>query len=463
MALNLKTDSIIKLFFSYFLPALFTMLALSTYNVVDGVFVGKKFGEDALAAIGICWPIFPAFIAFELLFGFGGAAIVSYFLGANKANRARLVFSSIFYFVLISSIIISLVCFINTESIINLLTAKKELPSQIKTLAFEYLQVIFLGCSLFILHPLSEIFVVNDKRPILGSIAMAIGSVMNIILNYLFLFIFDMGIEGSALATVSAHLIAFSILITHFLFKKGELYFIPRFSINAIISSAKSGLPESFSEISASITMLLYNTILIGIAGALGVQVYGILMYCGIIFFTIILSISQAMQPLSSFNYGAGDFKRLKQILGFALIMSIVISIVVYVLFYLFDKYLIMLFLRQDSSDYDLILNSTIEAMNYYFLGYILLGINITFGIFLQSVQRTFSSIIITISYTILFLAILLPIMSKISGLNGAWLSFPAAQACALVVSILVMIYENKYGIFSGNLKGGKIDWKKRN
>ena len=77
--MDLKKDSVIKLFFYYFIPALCAMLALSTYSTIDGIFVGKKIGENGLAAIGICWPIFPAFIAFELLFGFGGAAIVSYF------------------------------------------------------------------------------------------------------------------------------------------------------------------------------------------------------------------------------------------------------------------------------------------------------------------------------------------------------------------------------------------------
>ena len=94
-AIDLKTDSIPKLFFYYFVPALLAMLALSTYSTVDGIFVGNKVGENGLAAIGICWPIFPAFIAYELLFGFGGAAIVGYFLGQllpkkTKENRLNL-------------------------------------------------------------------------------------------------------------------------------------------------------------------------------------------------------------------------------------------------------------------------------------------------------------------------------------------------------------------------------------
>ena len=98
--IDLKTAKISKLFFTYFLPSLVAMLALSTYSTIDGIFVGKKLGENALAAIGIAWPIFPILIAFELLFSVGAAAMSSYFLGKGKAFRARIIFSSVFYFAL---------------------------------------------------------------------------------------------------------------------------------------------------------------------------------------------------------------------------------------------------------------------------------------------------------------------------------------------------------------------------
>ena len=472
--IDLKTDSIPKLFFYYFIPALLAMLALSTYSTIDGIFVGKKVGENGLAAIGICWPIFPAFIAYELLFGFGGAAIVGYFLGKDHAYRARLVFCSIFYFVAISSVFIGIVGFCFADFIITALTANKPISSEIKDFALAYIKVIFLGTPMLILHPLCDIFVINDKRPILASIAMIVGSASNIVLNYVFLFVCDMGIEGSALATVSAHLIGFVVLFSHFISHKGKLFFIPRFSIASIISSAKSGIPESIAEVSAAAVMLLFNVTLLQIAGDDGVKIYSIMMYCGIVFFTILLSVSQALQPIASFNYGAGNFARLKIAFLFSLAMVVAIGVGIYALFYGFDRYLVELFLQKEDSTlvqsslvnsalaHSSLAERTIEAMSVYYIGYVIFGINIVCAIFLQSVQRTVSSFIITICYTILFLAILLPPLSHAYGIDGAWASYPLSQVCAFVVAFGVMCYEWRYGIFSGEIPSGATLWKRR-
>ncbi|STP06446.1 MATE family efflux transporter [Helicobacter canis] len=456
--LDLKNDSIIKLFFYYFIPALCAMLALSTYSTIDGIFVGQKIGTDGLAAIGACWAVFPACIAYELLFGFGGAAIVSYFLGSDRAARARLVFSSIFYFVAISSLAIGVLGFIFVDEILGFLTRGKDISSEIYALARIYLQITFLGMPFLILHPLSDIFVVNDKRPVLGMLAMILGSASNIALNYVFLFVLDMGIEGSALATILAHFIGFSVLVSHFVRKRGALFFIPRFSFAAIISSAKSGLPESISELSAAIMMVLYNGALLSIAGDVGLAVYSVVLYCGIVFFTILLSVSQALQPIASFNYGAGNFARLRYALFFSLFVVVVIGLLLYGVFYAFAPYFVGFFV--DSSDEVAALS--VKAMDIYYIGYVLLGVNMACAIFLQSIQRTISSIIITICYTFLFIALLLPPFSKSYGLDGAFASYPVAQGCALLVAVLVMGYELGYGILSGNAPSGRTLWKRR-
>lgn len=179
---DMRKDSIYKLFFYFFVPNLCAMLALSTYSTIDGIFVGKKLGENALAAIGLCWPIFPALIAFELLFGLGAASIASYFLGKGQDNRARLMFSSVFYFATLSSVIIGVILFFYVEEVALALGAN----DLVLPYVVEYLQVVFLSAVIMVLHPLLDVFVINDKRPILAMMAMIIGSVSNIVLNYIF-------------------------------------------------------------------------------------------------------------------------------------------------------------------------------------------------------------------------------------------------------------------------------------
>ncbi|PAF42649.1 MATE family efflux transporter [Helicobacter sp. 11S03491-1] len=458
-SIDLRNDSVKKLFFYYFIPSLCAMIALSTYSTVDGIFVGKKLGEDALAAVSICWPVFPVLIAFELLFGLGAASITSYFLGKNEVHRARLIFSSVFYFVVISMLIIGVILYLFVEQIALLLGSSEVL----KPLVVEYLRIIFCGSVIMVLHPLSDVFAINDKQPILAMIAMIIGSAMNIVLNYLFLFVLETGIYGSALATVIGHGIGFLVLLQHFLFKRGKLFFIRRFSFAAVLSSAKSGIPQSISELSAAIVMLMFNTTIIAIAGERGVSIYGIIMYSGVIFFTILLSIAQGIQPIASFSYGAGNLKRVKSIFIFGISISFGIGIFVYCIFYGFDKYLVQLFLKEDVFSRDpYFLSDTIKAMSVYYLGYILLGVNIVCAIFFQSVQRTKSSFIITICYTLVFLVILLPILSKKYGMDGVWITYPISQFLAFLVVMGIVWYEMRLGIFSGKIAGGNLLWQRK-
>ncbi|PAF43609.1 MATE family efflux transporter [Helicobacter sp. 11S02596-1] len=457
--IDLRNDPIKKLFFYYFIPSLCAMIALSTYSMVDGIFVGKKLGEEALGAISICWPVFPVMIAYELLFSLGAASIVSYFLGKNEVHRARLIFSSVFYFVALSTLVAGVILYLFVDEIAFLLGSSETL----KPLVVAYLEVIFMGSVFMVLHPLSDVFAINDRQPILAMVAMIVGAGANIILNYLFLFVFEMGIYGSALATIMGHTIGFLVLLWHFLLKRGKLYFIRRFSLRAVISSAKSGVPQAVSELSAGVVMLLFNTTIMGIAGERGVSIYGIIMYSGIIFFTILLSIAQGIQPIASFSYGAGNLERVKNIFLFGVSVSIGVGIFIYLIFYGFDGHLVRLFLQDDIASRDpYLLGDTIGAMNVYYIGYILLGVNIVCAIFFQSVQRTASSFIITISYTLVFLVILLPIMSKEYGMSGIWLTYPISQFLAFLVVIGVILYEVKSGIFSRNFIAGNKLWKKK-
>ncbi|WP_273213536.1 MATE family efflux transporter [Helicobacter rodentium] len=441
---NLKTTAIPKLFFSYFLPSLVAMLALSTYSTIDGIFVGKKLGENALAAIGIAWPIFPILIAFELLFSVGAAAMASYFLGRRKAFRARIVFSSVFYFALSTSVFGGVVLYFYSDSIALLLGSSATLLPLVQ----HYTEVIYLGAFIIVLHPMLDIFAINDKQPVLAMFAMIAGSLTNIILNYIFLFVLELGIASSALATLLGHGVGMCILLQHFLRKKGDLYLIKAFDIYALLSATKNGIPQSSSEISVSLMMLIFNRTISEIAGDRGLAIYSVLMYAGIIPFTILLSMAQGVQPIASFNYGAGLMSRVRGIFNFGLVFSFGGGIVLYVLFFIFSPYLIAWFLPSDIAMRDInLLKDTQNAMQFYFLGYILLGVNIVSAIFFQSIQRTFSSFVITFAYTLLFTFCFVMILPRLYGFDGVIVSYPLGILCATFVVFGIIVYEYKKGI----------------
>ncbi|GAA7174596.1 HP1184 family multidrug efflux MATE transporter [Helicobacter pylori] len=442
--IDLHKDSIRKLFFYYFIPLVFSMISLSTYSMIDGMFVGKKLGKEAIAAVNIAWPIFPGLIAYELLFGFGAASIVGYFLGQNKTHRARLVFSSVFYFVAISVFILSMALLPFSETIARLFGSNDALLSMSK----RYIEIILMGAVFMVLHPLADVFVVNDKRPILAMVAMLIGSLVNIFFNYLFIFVLEVGVQGSAIATVIGHAIGVLVLMQHFWFKKGQLYFIKRFSLSSVISSAKSGVPQSTAEFSASIMILLFNTAIMHTAGERFVSMYGIVMYNAIIFFTTLFAISQGIQPIASFSYGARNLERVKEVFVFGLKVAFCIGIVFYGAYYFLDEFLIKLYLHPSEQD-ALFMQETKRAMNIYYVGYVFLGMTLLCAVFFQSIQRTKSSFIITISHTLGFIVILLPILSHFYGINGVWITYPIAQFLAFLVALGVTYYEIKKGVFT--------------
>lgn len=445
---NLKTTAIPKLFLSYFLPSLIAMLALSTYSTIDGIFVGKKLGENALAAIGIAWPIFPILIAFELLFSVGAAAMASYFLGRGKAFRARIVFSSVFYFALSTSIIGGIALYFYSDSIALLLGSSETLLPLVR----QYTEVVYLGAFIIVLHPMLDIFAINDKQPVLAMVAMIVGSVANIVFNYFFLFVFELGIASSALATLLGHGIGMCILLQHFLRKKGDLYLIRAFDIYALLGATKNGIPQSSSEISVSLMMLIFNHTIEGISGDRGLAIYSVLMYVGIIPFTILLSMAQGVQPIASFNYGAKLMERVRGIFNFGLVFSFLGGISLYLLSFICAPFLVMWFLPDDIVLRDMnLVEETQNAMKLYFLGYILLGVNIVSAIFFQSIQRTLSSFIITFAYTLFFALCFVMILPKIYGFNGVILSYPLGILCATFVALGIVVYESRCGILKKN------------
>lgn len=440
--LDLGSDSIIKLFFYFFVPSLIAMLSMSTNVIVDGFFVAHALGQDAVAALGVTWPVFQALIACELLFSIGGASLISYHLGRKEAHQARKIFSSILYFMLVFGVIASVFLFVWTNEITLFLGAN----DQIEELAADYLAVIFLGALLVFLHPILDMFAVNDNRPVLAMASMIVASLGNVVFNYLFLFVLDFGIQASAMATILGNALAISVLLWHFLGKKGNLFFIRAFDFRDVLRSAKNGIPSSLSELSMGVVMFLYITTLIREMGERGVVIYTVAMYGGVIFFTILLSIAQGIQPISSFNYGSKQIRRVKEVYYFGLTFSFLVSVMLYCVFYFFGGNFARAFL--DSKRILLTDTTLIDEIAFviriWFVGYFAMGINMVSSIFLQSIQRPWGALLITLCYTIILTPILLPLLNGWFGEIGIWSAYPLSSVLTIFVVIVVLFYEFK-------------------
>lgn len=216
-----------------------------------------------------------------------------------------------------------------------------------------------------------------------------------------------------------------------------------------MLASAKNGVPQSISELSVAFVMIMFNHTLKALAESEEMKVsylaiYSIVMYVGVVCFTILLSCAQGVQPVASYNYGAGEMKRVRGIYAFGVGFATALGILVYAVFMSIDSILVKLFLK---SGQEMILEPTLEAMKVYFIGYIFLGFNIVSAIFFQSIQRPRSSFIITLSYNLVFVIILLFVLSYYYGIFGVWLSYPLSLVCSSVIVIAVIFYESRYGV----------------
>ena len=435
--LDLRNAPILRLFLSYSLPAFVSMLVLSTYVVVDGIFVGQGIGELGLAAIGLSVPIFTFFTGIELLFGIGGAALASVALGAGKPLKARIIFNSTIYITIAFGAVLGVVLYIFRESLARALGANDILTPFL----VEYLGVVLLGGAIIMAQSVLCSFARNDKAPNLTMISFGIGSVCNIILNYIFIFKLHWGMFGAGFSTILGHFIGLIIILKHFLCKDGQLYFMLVFSISAFKKSILSGISPSMSEFAFGAIILFMNLLLSALDSTQGIAILSIMLYVSSVCFGCILALSHGLQPIVSYNFGAKLMHRAFSTFKIAIICALLFGIAIYLVIFFFTPQIARIFLKEGDMA---LLGDLVSASKIYFLGYLFVGFNIISAAFLQAIGRIKGSVIISLCHNLIFMAILLPIMAKIYGVSGIWASYPLALSCAFIVSIIVLKCESK-------------------
>lgn len=432
--LDLDSAPVFRLFLSYFVPSFISMFILSTYVIIDGIFVGHGIGELGLAAIGLSVPLFSFFMALEFLLGVGGASLCGIALGRRKHHRARVIFNSVIYFALIFGSISGIILFIFKKEVALLLGSDEVLLP----FAIPYTSVIMLGGVIMVLQSILCSFARNDKAPNLTMMSFLSGTIVNIILNYLFIFEFKWGMFGAAFSTIIGHFIGLLIVLWHFVLKCGNLYFIRRFSFRALKAAAMNGIAPAMTEFAFGFTILLMNVFLIQLGSQSGVAILSIMMYIGAVCFSSILALSQSLQPIVSYNFGANRIERVLKIFKISLFFASFIGFVIYIVLFFEIPNIALIFLKNTTN----ILNDLIRSVRIYFLGYLFLGANVVAASFLQAIGRIKSSSIVSAAHNLVFMLIFLPIFATFFGVDGIFASYPVSLFCAFLVAIVVLKFE---------------------
>lgn len=433
--LTLKDGNITKLFFKFAIPSIFGMLVVSLQMMIDGMFLGRNVGALGLAAVNLSMPLINFLLSIGLMICVGGGVITSIYAGKKKINRAKETTSLTLILLFLVLEFLSLIILFNLDFFIEILGANEEVYSYVKA----YLMPMMIGAFLYSAPIFTETFVKIAEKPNWVFISGFSCLVTNVILDYVFIEKLQLGMTGGATATLCACLVGFIALFPNIKMKK------PRKFIQVYFGDIKNifynGSSEMLSLVASTTAMYLLNRTLMREIGVLGVSALTIVFYINQILNIVLYGLSQALQPLVSYNLGARRLDKIKAVLKISLISGGVIGIIVYVSSHIIGKNIIEIFSKGNQELIDI----AITALFYMSFAYLISFLNIISTSFLTAIEKPLESIIVSMGRSIVFIVIPLFTLPKIIGAKGIWLAIPIAELLCLVVSFILMKQAKKY------------------
>lgn len=436
--LNLLNDNVKKLFFRYLIPSVSATLVTSIYVLADTIFIGKGISDIAVAALNIIIPLFSLYFGSGLLFGVGGSVLLSVAKGRGDEKKANTYFTVAFIANGIVSFIYLIIALVAYDQVAYWLGASETTIGYIR----EYGKYFIWGIPFFCFSSFLQAFVRNDKAPKLSMIAVITGGVINIIIDYIFIYILDMGMGGAALATVLGSVISCLILVTHFFSKSNTLHFVKQgLHLRYFGDVLKNGFSSFLIEMSSGIVIFIFNNQVLKYIGDVGVTVYSIISNTAIIVSSLSNGISQASQPLLAVNYGAGKYERIHQVKRLGLVISFITGSVFAVVGFCFPDFIVGLFVHPSKE----VLELAPMAIQMYFISFILMVPNIFYSNYFQSTLQPIYALIICVLRGLVLSGVLVYILPAILGVKGIWLTMIFVESITLAVIIGFTIRQKRH------------------
>ena len=433
MSKNLGNDKISKLLLDMSIPAILSMLVAAIYNIVDRIFIGR-INPLGLTAIGITMPFQVVQMAFILLIGVGGSTLISIKYGEKKYDSAEKILYNSLVLIIISELIISLVCIIFMDPIFDLMGVSKDVYGYAK----DYIWIILIGGV-----PGLTGYCLNNSVRSLGHakesmIIVMVSSILNIILDALFIFIFKWGVRGAAIATVISQTMV-TVFVLYFFIKAEDIPIKFRkknasFDLKAVWEIFQNGLPNFYMNLFGTIVSIILNRFIIDFGGDYHLASVTIISSVSLFITMIIYGISQGAQPLIGYNFGANKYHRIVETVKLSSGVIVAISS----LFLIFIEFYPKLFVYPYTSDTRL-LDITGHNIRIYLLGITFVGIHSIATTYFQSIRRPKIS---SLLYILRYGGILIPllyIVPKIIGINGVYLSNALSDTISGVVALIFL------------------------
>lgn len=414
------------------------MIGLSCYILADTFFVSKALGANGLAALNLAIPIYSFINGSGLMIGMGGATKYSIFKSQNNFKKANNIFTQAFFLVVTMAAIYFLIGILFSGPLAKLLGATKS----VYDMSSVYLRVILVFAPMFMMNNLLLCYVRNDGAPQLSMMAMLGGSFSNIVLDYVFMFPLDMGIFGAAFATGLAPVISILILSPFFIKKLNNFKLVKTKLVDRhILDIVSSGLPSLVTEVSSGIVMIIFNMIILNLAGNTGVAAYGVIANLSLVVISIYTGISQGIQPLLSSGYGSGQIKKVHIIFKYAIFSVVIISICIYLIIFFKCDVIARIF----NSENNIALQNIAEnGLKIYFVGCLFAGINIVSSIYFTSIEHPLPAHVISLLRGFIIIIPMAFFLSLIANMNGVWATFPVTEFIVCTISVILIKITSK-------------------
>ena len=433
-----KKETTLSKFTKYTLLNVMSMIGLSCYILADTYFISNGLGADGLTALNLAIPVYSFINGCGLMLGVGGATRYAIFRAQKKKEEGNCIFMNMIYMSAVLGILFVILGLGFSSELTVLLGADK----QVFAMTDIYIKMILLFSPAFIMNNIINCFVRNDGNPGLSMIAMLAGSFLNIVMDYIFIFPMGLGMFGAVLATGFAPIAGLMVLSIHFIKKKNGFGFCrASMSLERMFSSVSIGVPSLVTEVSSGIVMIIFNLLILGLAGNVGVAAYGVVANIAIVVLSIYNGIAQGMQPVVSDSFGRGEYTETGKVLRYGMITMLMVSAFMFIFLFAKANEVALLFNR----DQDMMLQRiAIKGIKLYFAAIPFAGFNIVLSSYFASVEKAVPAQVISLLRGIVLVIPVVFVMAHLWELTGVWLSFAVTEIVTVAVGIGLFMKHRK-------------------
>lgn len=430
---KLRHGAIGGLFRRYAIPGVIALLFMGLQTIIDGIVLGNFVGANALASVSLILPCYSFVAAVAVVIGVGCQTLISIRLGEQNRQGANDALRSAFLFLLIFSVIVGVLTYSFAPQIARMLGANEVLLDG----SVRYLRALIPFFPIIAGMFFSDYVIKSLGKPVYSMVVMSSTVIINIGLDLLFIAMWDMGTMGAGLATGIAFTVG-ALCNLPVVLSKGGMVSVQkgRFSWRLVWEMMYNGSSEGMSELSAGISTLLFNLALMRYMGEQGVAAFTAINYLFFIGITIFLGISDGIIPIVSYNYGANQWGRIKQVLKLAIKCNLVIGAIIFLALTFFGEQIISLFFNSRETE---VVRIAAAGTTIYAFAFLLNGFNILAASYFTAMANAKVSIIISISRGLVFTAIGIYILPGLFGIEGIWYAVPIAELLTFVISVILV------------------------